>query len=341
MASRRWVWEQYDTLIQGNSLQRRAAMPASCASMRHATKALAFSSDVTPRYVEADPLRAASRRSPNAGATSPPSGAEPLAVTDNLNFGNPERPEIMGQLVGHRRHRRSLPALGFPIVSGNVSLYNETNGEAILPTPTIGGVGLLPDWSQMAASAAHAGDAVILIGGDGSHLGQSAWLRDCLGRQRRRRAANRRSDGRAPQRRFRPLGHPQRPGHACHDISSGGLALALAEMAMASGHGMEHRPFRWPRTGPCAAVRRGPGALCVTVKSELAQLHCRQCRGRGRPVPRTGHGVVATASPSTGLFGRCLSRHCAPPMNRGSLHSWMHSPPWPPNSQIRRTPECR
>ncbi|TIX24872.1 MAG: phosphoribosylformylglycinamidine synthase II, partial [Mesorhizobium sp.] len=131
LSSRRWVWEQYDTLIQGNSLQLPGGDAGVVRIDGHPTKALAFSSDVTPRYCEADPYEGGKQ-----------------AATDNLNFGNPERPEIMGQLVGAVKGiGDACHALGFPIVSGNVSLYNETNGQGILPTPTIGGVGLIADWS--------------------------------------------------------------------------------------------------------------------------------------------------------------------------------------------------
>jgi phosphoribosylformylglycinamidine (FGAM) synthase-like enzyme len=145
-AARRWVWEQYDTLVQG----RFAADPGGDAGVVRVdgtAKALAFTSDVTPRYVEADPFEGGKQAVAECWRNLTAVGAEPLATTDNLNFGNPERPEIMGQLVGAIKGiGEACTALDMPIVSGNVSLYNETNGEAILPTPTIGGVGLMPDW---------------------------------------------------------------------------------------------------------------------------------------------------------------------------------------------------
>ena len=177
MASRRWVWEQYDTLIQGNSLQLPGGDAGVVRVDGHETKALAFSSDVTPRYCEADPFEGGKQAVAECWRNLTAVGADPLAATDNLNFGNPERPEIMGQLVrAIEGIGEACSALGFPIVSGNVSLYNETNGEAILPTPTIAGVGLLPDWSAMArVSAMQENDVLFLLGGDGSHLGQSAF----------------------------------------------------------------------------------------------------------------------------------------------------------------------
>jgi phosphoribosylformylglycinamidine synthase subunit PurL len=241
LSSRRWVFEQYDTLIQGNSLQLPGGDAGVVRVDGHPTKALAFSSDVTPRYVEADPYEGGKQAVAECWRNLTAVGAEPLAATDNLNFGNPERPEIMGQFaravtgIGD-----ACRALGFPIVSGNVSLYNETLGQAILPTPTIGGVGLIADWSAMARIRfAAEGEAIFLVGAPehlGTHLGQSIYLRDVHGR----------GDGPPPP---VDLAQEKRVGDfvrtliargtatACHDLSDGGLAVALAEMAMASGIG--------------------------------------------------------------------------------------------------------
>lgn len=241
LSSRRWVWEQYDTLIQGNSLQRPGGDAGVVRVDGHPTKALAFSSDVTPRYCEADPYEGGKQAVAECWRNLTATGALPLAATDNLNFGNPERPEIMGQFaravtgIGD-----ACRALDFPIVSGNVSLYNETNGQAILPTPTIGGVGLIRDWTKMARAGFAAEDeAIILVGAPpswGTHLGQSIYLRDIHGRQ----------DGPPPP---VDLAHEKKVGDfvralitegvatAAHDLSDGGLAVALAEMAMAGGIG--------------------------------------------------------------------------------------------------------
>jgi phosphoribosylformylglycinamidine synthase len=170
-------------------------------------------------------------------------GARPLALTDNLNFGNPERPEIMGQFVGCiRGMAEACAALDFPVVSGNVSLYNETNGKAILPTPTIGGVGLLPDVGRMATLAFKAaGEAIVLVGETRGHLGCSLYLREILGRE----------DGAPPPVDLRA---ERRNGDfvrgliakgavtAAHDLSDGGLLVALAEMALAGDIGAEITP---------------------------------------------------------------------------------------------------
>jgi phosphoribosylformylglycinamidine synthase len=239
MSSRRWVWEQYDTLIRGDTIER----PGGDAGVVRVTpsKALAFSADVTPRYCAADAFEGAKQAVAECWRNLTAVGAAPLAVTDNLNFGNPEKPEIMGELVdGIRGIGEACRALAFPVVSGNVSLYNETNGAAIPPTPAIAGVGLIDDLACVATIAFKAeGEAILLFGGPagwGQHLGQSAWLRDVRGEEA----------GPPPP---VDLAHERRVGDfvrglirsrmatAVHDLSDGGLAVAVAEMAMASGIG--------------------------------------------------------------------------------------------------------
>jgi phosphoribosylformylglycinamidine synthase II len=241
LSSRRWVYEQYDTLIQGNSLQRPGGDAGVVRVEGHPTKALAFSSDVTPRYCEADPFEGGKQAVAECWRNITATGALPLAATDNLNFGNPEKPEIMGQLVAAIKGiGEACRALDFPIVSGNVSLYNETNGQAILPTPTIGGVGLLKNWERMARIGFTAENQPILLVGTqkhwGTHLGQSVYLRDIHGR----------ADGPPPPvdlEAERKVGTFVRGliergiARSVHDLSDGGLAVGLAEMAMASGIG--------------------------------------------------------------------------------------------------------
>ncbi|MCA3556090.1 phosphoribosylformylglycinamidine synthase subunit PurL [Aestuariivirga sp.] len=238
MCSRRWVWEQYDSLIGSNTAQ----IPGGDAGVVRirGKKAIAVSTDVTPRYVEADPFEGAKQAVAECWRNLTAVGAEPIAVTDNLNFGNPERPEIMGQLVhAIKGLSEACSALSFPIVSGNVSLYNETNGQGILPTPAVGGIGLIPDVGLMATIAfKNAGDVILLVGGHGSHLGQSIYLREVLGRE----------EGAPPP---VDLALEKKNGDfvrqlilsgqlsAVHDVSDGGLGLAVIEMAMASGLGAE------------------------------------------------------------------------------------------------------
>ncbi|MCP4317638.1 MAG: phosphoribosylformylglycinamidine synthase subunit PurL [Hyphomicrobiales bacterium] len=288
-SSRRWVFEQYDTLIQGNSLQLPGGDAGVVRVDGHPGKALAFSSDVTPRYCEADPFEGGKQAVAECWRNLTATGADPLASTDNLNFGNPERPEIMGQLVkAIEGIGEACSALGFPIVSGNVSLYNETNGEAILPTPTMAGIGLIPDWSQMATiGGANDGDVVILLGWDGTHLGQSIYLRDIVGQ----------TDGPPPpvdlyaeKRNGDFVRSAIRNGQfsACHDISDGGLSVCLAEMAIASAKGLQIDLDS--ELGPAHALLFGEdqARYVATVSAELANFVCMNAEGAGVPFRRLG-----------------------------------------------------
>jgi phosphoribosylformylglycinamidine synthase len=237
LSSRRWVWEQYDHIIQSNTAQRPGG-DAAVIRLNDRGKALAVSTDVTPRYVEADPYEGGKQAVAECWRNLTAVGAEPVAVTDNLNFGNPERPEIMGQFVmAVRGVAEACRALEFPIVSGNVSLYNETNGKAILPTPTIGGVGLIADLAHMATLAFKAdGDDILLIGGHGRHVGQSVYLREIHAREEGPPPA---VDLHKEKRNGDFIRHLIRQGRvtACHDISDGGLLVALAEMALSAMRG--------------------------------------------------------------------------------------------------------
>ena len=181
---RRWVWEQYDHVILGNTVQRPGG-DAAVVRVQDGPKGLALTVDVTPRYCEADPYQGGLQAVAETWRNITAVGGRPLAITDNLNFGNPERPEIMGQFVGCLKGiAEACRSLDFPVVSGNVSLYNETNGRGILPTPSIGGVGLLDDFTKSATLAFKAADeAILLIGDTQGWLGQSVYLRDICGRE--------------------------------------------------------------------------------------------------------------------------------------------------------------
>ena len=237
LCSRRWVWEQYDHVIIGNTVQRPGG-DAAVVRINDGPKALALTADVTPRYCEADPAEGGKQAVAEAWRNLTAVGASPLALTDNLNFGNPERPEIMGQLVGCIRGiGEAARALDFPIVSGNVSLYNETNGNAILPTPTIGGVGLIDQFTKSMTIAFKAGgEAILLIGDTRGWLGQSLYLRDVCGREE---GAPPPVDLAAEKRNGDFIRSLIRDGlaTAVHDVSDGGALVALAEMAIASGIG--------------------------------------------------------------------------------------------------------
>ncbi len=237
LCSKRWVWQQYDHVILGNTVQRPGG-DAAVVRINDGPKALALTADVTPRYCEADPFEGGKQAVAEAWRNLTATGARPLALTDNLNFGNPERPEIMGQLVGCIRGiGEACRVLDFPVVSGNVSLYNETNGRAILPTPTIGGVGLLDDFTKsITLGFKSEGEAILLVGETTGWLGQSLYLREVYGREE---GAPPPVDLAAEKRHGDFVRGLIRDGlvTAVHDISDGGLLIALAEMAMASGIG--------------------------------------------------------------------------------------------------------
>jgi len=235
LCSKRWVWEQYDHIILGNTVQRPGG-DAAVVRIEDGPKGLALTTDVTPRYCEADPFEGGKQAVAECWRNLTAVGARPLAITDNLNFGNPERPEIMGQFVGCVRGiAEAGKVLAFPVVSGNVSLYNETNGKAILPTPSIGGVGLIDDFTKSATLAfKRAGEAILVVGETTGWLGQSIYLRELCVREEGAPPPVDLIEERENGDFVRALildGHAS----AAHDLSDGGLAVALAEMAMA-GH---------------------------------------------------------------------------------------------------------
>ncbi|KAF0110379.1 MAG: phosphoribosylformylglycinamidine synthase, partial [Rhodospirillaceae bacterium] len=241
-ASKRWIYEQYDHMVMGDTVQRPGG-DAAVVRVHGTDKALALTTDCTPRYCVADARTGGCQAVAEAWRNLTAVGARPLAVTDNLNFGNPEKPEVMGQLVeAIAGMGEACLALDFPVVSGNVSLYNETAGKAILPTPVIGGVGVLADLNRRTTVPFKAeGEAVLLvgdaIGGRGGWLGCSLYLREVLGRE----------EGAPPE---VNLKNERRNGDfvrglietgqvvTCHDVSDGGMLVALAEMALASDIGV-------------------------------------------------------------------------------------------------------
>ncbi|MEK9679033.1 MAG: phosphoribosylformylglycinamidine synthase subunit PurL [Rhodospirillaceae bacterium] len=242
MCSKRWIWEQYDHLVMGDTVQRPSG-DAAVVRVQNTQKALAITTDCTPRYCLADPVQGGRQAVAETWRNLTAVGATPLAITDNMNFGNPERPPIMGQFVGAIEGiRDACNALDFPVVSGNVSLYNETNGEAILPTPAIGAVGLLADFTKTVGLAFPGEcEAVYLVGkagGEGgTHLGQSIYQREIAGEE----------TGAPPpvdltlERQVGDFIRAQIDAGqitACHDLSDGGLLVGAAEMALASGIGV-------------------------------------------------------------------------------------------------------
>ena len=234
-AGKQWVYEQYDTMVMADT-NRTPGLGAGMVRVHGTDKVLAFTSDVTPRYVRANPVEGGKQAVAEAYRNLTAVGAKPLATTDNLNFGNPEKPEIMGQFVGAIQGiGAAVGALDMPIVSGNVSLYNETDGQAILPTPTIGAVGLLNHSDEIIGNEVREGHVALVIGETKGHLGQSALLAEVFNRE----------DGDAPH---VNLDAEKRNGDfiranrgmikACTDLSDGGLALAAFELAEAAGVGV-------------------------------------------------------------------------------------------------------
>jgi phosphoribosylformylglycinamidine synthase II len=238
LASKRWIWEQYDHLVRGNTV-RRPGGDAAVVRIDDNGKALALTTDATPRYCRADPERGGMQAVAESWRNLTAVGAVPLALTDCMNFGNPEKPEIMGEFAGVTAGMRAAClALDYPVVSGNVSLYNETSGSAILPTPVIGGVGLIADAAQAVDLAlTQDGNALILIGETRGHLGSSLYLREIEGSEAGPPPP---VDLMAERKNGDFVRGQIAAGQvaACHDISDGGLLVAIAEMAMAGGHGV-------------------------------------------------------------------------------------------------------
>ncbi|MFK7901785.1 MAG: phosphoribosylformylglycinamidine synthase subunit PurL, partial [Nitratireductor sp.] len=287
LSSRRWVYEQYDTYIQGNSLLRPGG-DAGVVRVEGTNKALSFSSDVTPRFCEADPFEGGKQAVAECYRNLTAVGSKPLASTDNLNFGNPEKPEIMGQFVfAIKGIGEACKALDMPIVSGNVSLYNETFGTGILPTPTIGGVGILKDQNKFVSiDGFDNGDALYLVGEEATHLGQSIYLREILGKE----------EGGVP---FVDLAKEKSHGDfirasideerlsACHDISDGGLAIALAEMAMAADKGMhiEHETA----LAHAALFGEDQARYIVALNPKNAEAFEQAAKDANVPLSKLGH----------------------------------------------------
>lgn len=297
LCSRRWVWEQYDHMVMGDTV-RRPGGDAAIVRVHGTDRALAITTDCTPRYCVADPVQGGRQAVAEAWRNLTASGAKPLAITDNMNFGNPERPEIMGQFAGCiEGMTEACLALDFPVVSGNVSLYNETNGTGILPTPAIGGVGLIEDVNDDLTGTGFAArdDTIVVIGDTAGHLGRSMLLRVFSDSQ---------SDAGAPP----PvdLDAERRNGDfvrglivngrvsACHDVSDGGILVAIAEMALSGGIGADISP---PDTGmPVLAWLFGEDQARYIVTSNAPDDLLAAAKSAGIPaiVVGTTGGAVLT-----------------------------------------------
>jgi phosphoribosylformylglycinamidine synthase II len=297
IASRRWIYQQYDQKVGGDTVQPPGG-DAALVRVHGTKKALALTTDCTPRYCFADPEEGGKQAVAEAWRNLCAVGARPLATTDCMNFGNPQRPEIMGQFVGCiEGMAEACAALDFPIVSGNVSLYNETKSEdgssqAILPTPAIGGVGLIEDWTKAVGIAfKRPGDVIVAIGDRRGHLGQSLWLREIHGREG--------SDAGSPP----PVDlHAERAAGefvraaiaggaitACHDVSDGGLAVALAEMALAGNVGaLVNRPVPG---GSAGLFAEDQGVYLATVCDNCLLTFLARAHAAGVEVEAIGRTV--------------------------------------------------
>ncbi len=320
LASKRWIWQQYDHMVMGDTVQRPGG-DAAVVRIHGTGKAIAVTTDCTPRYCQADPHEGGRQAVAEAYRNLSATGALPLAVTDNLNFGNPEKPEIMGQIVeAIKGMGEACRDLDFPVVSGNVSLYNETQGTAIQPTPAIGAVGLLADVTKhMTLAFKGDGNAIVLLGETRGWLGASLYLREILGRE----------EGAPPP---VALHRERRKGElvrqlitdglvqACHDVSDGGLLVAVAEMSMASA-GRVGAALDAPSTLPlhawCFGEDQGRYVLEVAEGDLVAVLEAAQEREVGaRVIGRTGGHVVSVG-------GRAVTVDELKAANEGWLPAFM------------------
>ena len=286
LASRAWIYNQYDSTVGGQTVKRPGAADAAIVRIDGTTRALALTTDCTPRYCAADAEAGGAQAVAEAWRNLTATGARPLAVTDNMNFGNPEKPEVMGQFAAAiRGMSAACRALDFPVVSGNVSLYNETDGRPILPTPAIGGLGVLDDVARAVGIALLPWLDLVLIGTTKGWLGQSLWLREIAGRE----------DGAPPpvdldaERKHGDFVRAQIASgivRACHDLSDGGLLVAVAEMALAGRVGV--RLNAGPREIPNHAFwfgeDQGRYLLAVGDGADLV----RQADAAGVPAVRIG-----------------------------------------------------
>ena len=289
LSSRRWIWEQYDHMVMGDTVQRPGG-DAGVVRVHGTRKGLAISCDVTPRYCAADPREGGKQAVAECWRNLTAVGADPLAITDCMNFGNPERPEIMGEFVGAiKGMAEACNALAFPVVSGNVSLYNETNGVAIPPTPAIGGIGLIPDIDTMATCALkREGDVLILLGTEAGHLGRSLYLQIILDRSAGAPPPVNLEAERVTGDLVRMLIRDRRVS-AVHDLSDGGLLVAIAEMALAGGRGVDLEPA--PEGLPALAIWFGEDQGRYLVSADPGQAD-------------TIHKAAASAKVPLRLIGR-------------------------------------
>jgi phosphoribosylformylglycinamidine synthase II len=271
LASRRWIWEQYDHMVMGDTVQRPGG-DAAVVRVHGTNKGIAATCDVTPRYVFADPVMGTKQAVVETWRNLIAVGADPLAITDNMNFGNPERPEVMGQFVGAvQGMKEACEVLKYPVVSGNVSLYNETNGVAIPPTPAIGGVGVVPDLAHVATIALQAeGNLLVVIGRELGHLGQSLYQLTVTGKVEGAPPPVDMADEIKAGNLIRSLIREDKV-RTVHDVSDGGLLVTVAEMALAGGIGVQLFPYEGKLPVHAAWFGEDQGRYVVEATPELAE----------------------------------------------------------------------
>jgi phosphoribosylformylglycinamidine synthase subunit PurL len=282
LASKRWIWEQYDHMVMGDTIVRPGS-DAAVVRVHGTNKALAFTCDVTPRYCAADPFEGGKQAVAEAWRNLTAAGAKPLALTDCMNFGNPERPEIMWEFAQCIEGMAgACRALEFPVVSGNVSLYNETNGIAILPTPAIGGVGLMTDCGRVATLGFKLEDeVVILIGAETGYLGQSLYQDYATGRlEGAPPPVNLEAERKAGD--FVRSLIESGATKTVHDISDGGSLVALAEMALAGGRGFSYLPHP-DLPAHASAFGEDQGCYLVGADRKSAEAIVNKAQAQGLP----------------------------------------------------------
>ena len=308
LASRRWIWEQYDHMVMGDTVQRPGG-DAAVVRVHGTNKGIAATCDVTPRYVFADPVMGTKQAVVETWRNLIAVGADPLAITDNMNFGNPERPEVMGQFVGAvQGMKEACEVLKYPVVSGNVSLYNETNGIAIPPTPAIGGVGVVPDLAHVADIALKAeGNLLVVIGREDGHLGQSLYQLTVTGKVEGAPPPVDLADEIKAGNLVRSLIREDKV-RAVHDTSDGGLLVAVAEMALAGAIGAQLFPYEGKLPAHAAWFGEDQGRYVVEASPELAEEIIERARllalparvvgrvGGGRPLPQERNGTRRSRS---------------------------------------------
>ena len=317
IASRAWVWDQYDSTVGGQTVRRPGAADAAVVRIPDSRIGLALTTDCTPRYVAADARLGGAQAVAEAWRNLTAVGARPLAITDNLNFGSPEKPEVMGQFADAIAGMgEACRALDFPVVSGNVSLYNETRApdgtsRSILPTPAIGGLGVLDDAAQAVGLALPPDHDLVVLGRTEGALGQSLWLREILGREA----------GSPPP---LDLVAERRTGDfvrgrilagavaACHDLSDGGLLVAVAEMAMAGSMGVR---LDVPQSGVSPQAYwfgEDQGRYLLAVADGAAVVEAARRAGiEGRVLGRSGGDGLTLPSGATISLARLNQAHGA------------------------------